>query len=158
MKWSLRKEHEFEPLPLVELTEDERHEFDGILRTVTQGQGAGVLKLDKEHVDSFQRSILAKCLIGRAKRFVGLSLSHPSSAEDACRAAERACAVCPLSIYFYDFACTLKQVGKVGEAKTVFREFLRRYETESLDPVGEATLRARDLAGAARHAREQTRE
>ena len=106
-------------------------------------------------------------MMGRAERFLiraGCgSLSIPMNAGDgyrpeygemACQAAAKACAVYPLSIYFYDFGCVLRQTGKSGEAKNIFTEFLRRVGTETLDPVMQITLKHRDVEQAVQHARE----
>jgi hypothetical protein len=158
MKWPFGKKNKLVALPPVELTEDERQECEAMLRSLTRSDDGSVAMIKEELADSFQRSIIALCLVGRAERFAILSMSEPASAEEACRAAAKACAVYPLSICFYDFACILQQVGRTAEAKTMFREFLRRYETESPDPIEEITLRRRDLAGAVRDAQEQIKE
>ncbi len=119
----------------------------------------------EELVDSFKRSIVALCMMGRAERFLllaGCGLLgfrrapegpiDPQSVEKACQAAAKACGVFPLSIYFYDFGCVLQRVGKEAEAKQMFAEFLRRVGNETLDPIMELVLKQRDIESAVRHA------
>jgi hypothetical protein len=72
----------------------------------------------------------------------------------ACQAAAKACGVFPLSIYFYDFGCVLRQVGKPEEARQMLGEFLRRLWTEVRDPIMQSTLKHRDFELAAYSARQ----
>jgi hypothetical protein len=139
------------PIGSVELTEDEQRECRSMLHLLTQTEG-GEYVIREDLVDSFNRSIVALCLMGRAERFLILSSSQPSGSEEACKAAAKACAIFPLSIYFYDFGCVLQRVGKRDEAKQMFAEFLRRYRTEDIDPIMQSTLSQRDGESASMHA------
>src|ERR1035437_1170092 len=154
------------PIDPVVLTEEEQQECQAMLRSLTKVEG-GYYGMRKELIDSFKRSIVALCMMGRAERFLimagcgslSVSLSagegyRPEYGEKACQAAAKACGVFPLSIYFFDFGCVLQQVGKSEEAIQMFREFLRRLETEVLDPVMQSTLNQRDVEQAVRHARQ----
>jgi hypothetical protein len=152
--WPFGKE-KMARLPIVELTEDERQECETFIRSVTHTEG-GEYAVRNEVADSFQRSLVALCLIGRAERFSLLADSRPEFAEEACRAGAKACAVYPLSIYAYDFACVLERLQKRDEAKVMFKEFLRRRDLEvSPDPVQQAVLNQRDIASAVHYARQQ---
>ena len=137
-----------------------------MLRSLIEVEG-GQSWMKEELIDSFKRSVVALCMMGRAERFLIMagcgSLSMPMSfrhppkpeyAEKACEAAAKACGVFPLSIYFYDFGRVLRQVGKSEDARLAFREFLRRVETETLDPIMTATLKQRDLDEAVQYARQ----
>lgn len=141
-------------LPAVELTEEESQECESMLRSLTRADGGEYL-IREEVADSFTRSIVALCLMGRAERFVLLAQSQPKFADEACSAGAKACSVFPISIYFYDFACVLKELRRWEESKVMFQEFLRRQESEQLGPVEQATLNQRDVAAAVRDAREQ---
>ena len=154
----------FEP---VVLTDGERQECQTMLHTLTQVEG-GYYAIREELADSFKRSIVALCMMGRAERFLiaaggGLLTGAPPTpgqryraeyGERACQAAAKACGVFPLSIYFYDFACVLRQVGRPEEANQMLGEFLRRLETEVLDPIMRSTLKRRDVDLAAQFARQ----
>jgi hypothetical protein len=150
------------PIDAVVLTEEEQQECQSMLRSVTQVEGGGYFATRKGLIDSFKRSVVALCMMGRAERFLILagcgSLTLPMTAgsryrseygEKACKAAAKACGVFPVSIYFYDFGCVLKQVGKPEEANQMFKEFLRRLETEVPDPIMQSTLNQRDVELAA---------
>jgi hypothetical protein len=141
-------------LPAVELTDDEQQDCEAFIRSLTQSEDDGYYVIRKDLEDSFKRSIVALCLMTRAERFA--VMSRPESAEEACMAAAKACAVYPLSIYFYDFACLLEGLQRQGEAKAMFEVFLRRRELErSLDPIQQTTLNQRDIAGAVRYAQQR---
>jgi hypothetical protein len=157
MKWPFKRNKSvpLTPLPVIQLTEEERLECEAMLRSFTQAPDGQHAVLKEGLADSFQRSIIALCLMGRAKRFLILSKSQPAAAEDACHTAAKVCAAYPLSIYFYDFGCILEQVGKTADATAMFREFLRRHDSERPGPIGEITLRQRDVIGAVRDARQQ---
>ena len=142
-------------LPSVELTDDERHECEAMIRSLTQAEDGGHWMIRNDVADSFERSIVALCLIERAKRFLAMATSQQEFAEEACRAAAKAASVYPLSIYFYDFACILQQLQKDEEAKLMFKEFLRRHESERPDRIQQFTLNQRDLVSAIRYARRQ---
>jgi hypothetical protein len=152
--WPFRNE-KMVPLAPVELTEDERQECETYIRSVTKAEG-GHYAVRKDVADSFQRSLIAVCLLGRAERFLVSADSHPESVEGACRAGAKACATYPLSINFYDFACILERLQKQEEAREIFKEFLRRRDLEvSPDPVQQIMLNERDVASAVRYARQQ---
>jgi hypothetical protein len=153
MKWPFgsKDRGRMAPISPVELTEDEQRECQAMLRSLTQTD-SGEYFVQEDVADSFKRSVIAFCLMGRAERFLIHSNSQRSYGEEACRTAAKACAIFPLSIYFYDFGCVLQQVGKQDEAKEMFREFVRRYRTEHLDAVMKSTLNQRDVESALRHA------
>jgi len=158
------------PLAPVVLTDEEMQECADMLRAILPKKNdSGSWFIKEGLLGSFKDSIVALCMMGRAERFLDLagcgSLSVPllspwirededyrlSQAEyknKACEAAAKACAVFPLSIYFFDFACVLQQVGKPEEARLLFAEFLRRHGTEQLDAIMQRTLNQRDLAAA----------
>jgi hypothetical protein len=79
-------------LPAVELSDEERQECEGMLRSLTHVDG-GHYVAPNEVADSIKRSIITLCLLGRAERFEALSQSQPEFAERACQAAAKACAV-----------------------------------------------------------------
>ncbi len=137
----------------VDLTEEEQNECQAMLRSLTKAEG-GEYVMREDLIASFKRSIIAVCMMGRAERFLILANSQPQYREEACRAAAKACAVFPLSIYLYDFGCVLDKAGRPSEAKQMFTEFLRRRGTETLDAIMQTTLNQRDVEGAVRHARE----
>jgi len=151
MKWSLGRRQKMQSIGPVVLTDEEERECQAMLRSMTQIEGKQCV-IREDLADSFQRSIVAQCMISRAERFLILANSQPEYRDQACQAAAKACAAFPLSIYFYDFGCILEQVGKSREAKQMFTEFLRRLRTETLDPVMKSTLDQRDVEQAARHA------
>ncbi|HVA69042.1 MAG TPA: hypothetical protein VNF45_06985 [Candidatus Binataceae bacterium] len=152
MKWPFKRD-KIAALPTVELTDDERQEAEAMIRSLTRTEdGVYVVRVDQ--ADSFNRSIVALSLLGRADRFLIMARSQAEFAEEACRTAAKACAVYPLSINFYEFACILQKLQRGEEAKAMFKEFLRRHESERPDPVQQIVLDSRDLAGAVRHARE----
>ena len=142
--------------PSVELTEDERQECESFIRSMTKAEG-GEYYFRKEVADSVQRSFIAMCLIGRAQRFAILAdPQKPELVDEACRAGAKACSIYPLSVNFYGFACVLEQLRKLDESKAMFKEFLRQRDLESSpDPVQQSVLRAQDIAGMTRHARQQ---
>ena len=87
------------PIGPVVLTDEEQHECETMLRSLTQAEG-GEYVIRKDIADSFKRSIVALCMMGRAERFLIFSGSQPEYKEQACLAASKACGVFPLSIYF----------------------------------------------------------
>jgi len=153
MKWPFYGKQEMQPIGPVVLTDDEQRECQAMLHSLTQN-AEGEHYLREDIADSFQRSIVGLCMMGRAERFLILANSQPEYKEQACQAAAKACAVFPVSVYFYDFGCVLEQVGKLEEAKRAFAEFLRRLGTETLDPVMQFTLGQRNIEQAAQHARQ----
>ena len=135
MPWPFSRKKKMIPIGPVELTDDEMQECQAMIRSLTQAEG-GQYVMREDVADSFKRSIIAMCLMGRAERFLALSKN-----EAACQSAAKACAVFPVSIYFYDFGCILKGAGKGADARLMFQEFLRRHRNEQ--------PRAESAAGAA---------
>jgi hypothetical protein len=152
MKWPFARRQKMSLIEPVFLTDDEQEECQTMLKSLTQADG-GYYAIREDLADSFRRSIIALCMMGRAERFLILCDSQPEYKELACQAAAKACGVFPLSISFYDLGHILNRVGKPGEAKQMFAEFLRRLGTEMLDPVMQSTLNQRDIEQAAQHAR-----
>jgi hypothetical protein len=140
------------PFDPVVLTDEEQQDCQAMLRSLTQTEGDGSWYIKQELHDSFNRSVIALCMMGRAERFLILSGSNPEYREQACQAAAKACAIFPLSIYFYDFGRILQRVGKIDEARQMFTEFLTRNGTEVVDPIMQVILKKRDAAGAAEQA------
>ena len=127
------------PLPTVTLTADEQSECQRLWRsTFPKADGAWYLRPDI--VEPFNRAMIALCMMGRADRFA--ILSRPA---DACEAAAKACAIYPLSAYFFDLACLLENAGREADAKTMFDEFLRRHQANQPDAVDRLLLKTRDL-------------
>jgi hypothetical protein len=180
MQWSFSKHGEWAPIYPVVLTNDERNECQAMLDSFAR-DGDQIAVMKQEHADSFRRSIIAFCLMGRAERTLILagrgtlvrsdrgSVSpcltladcgpcDPEVAEKASEAAAKACGIFPLSIYFYDFACVLQNIGRAAEAAQMFSEFLRRADTEVLDVVMQVTLKQRNVAEAIQRAHEFLRK
>jgi TolA-binding protein len=146
MGWPFTRKEKMVPIGPVALTDDERQEAEAMLRSLAQARGGDWL-IREDVQDAFQRSIIAMCLMARADRFIILS-----QAEAACQSAAKACAVFPVSIYFYDFGCILTKAGKAADARKMFQEFLRRYRNETPDAMMRITLSQRDMEAAVRHA------
>jgi hypothetical protein len=155
MRWPFGRQDKMRPLPTVVLTEDEQRECQDHWRAMTQAPEGHYGAIREDLLDSFQRWVVGDCLMGRAERFLILCNSQPEYKEQACQAAAKACAVFPVFIYWYDFACVLKQVGKRADAKQMFREFLRRHELETADPMMQLILNQRDVEAAVQHARDE---
>jgi hypothetical protein len=153
MKWPFTRRQKMSLIGPVVLTDDEQQECQTMLKSLTQAEG-GHYAIREDLADSFKRSIIAMSMMGRAERFLILSNSQPEYRELACQAAAKACGVFPISISFYDFGHVLYRVGKSGEAKQMFAEFLRRLGTETLDPVMQSALNHRNIEQATQHARE----
>jgi len=149
--WPFRRRQEMAPIPDVELTAEELEECRTCMHSFTRSE-EGAAYMRKEHIEPFTRSVAAFCLMGRAERFLIGSSSHPENKRKACEAAAKACAVFPISIYFYDFALILEGAGERLEARKAFAEFLRRYETEELGPVERLWMSQRDVNAAILHA------
>lgn len=154
-------------IPPVVLTDDEQEDCQRTIRELTKADdGEWVVK--KEHAESFQRGIIAHCLMSRAERFLGLAggsavhitfhlpyyspgLSLDNElAEKACVSAAKACAIYPLPIYFFDFGCILYQIGKMDEAKIAFSNFLSTLEKCKLDPMAQSWNQTRDIPSSER--------
>lgn len=179
MKWPFGKDRKKKVLPIgpVVLSDEEMHECEDVLRAMLPEKDGGHWCIKEELLDSFRASTVALCMMGRAERFLRAagcgSLSVPLVSpwittthtagqvsqtdfkNEACKAAAKACAVFPVSIYFYDCGCVLQQTGRSDEAKEMFREFLRRVGTEALDPIMQSTLNQRDVEQAIQHARQR---
>ena len=154
MRWPFRKREETRPVVgAVALTDDEQEECQALWQTLTRADG-GYYAMPEDLIDPFKRSIIALCLMGRAERFLILSPDQQSCGQ-ACEAAAKACAIFPLSIYFYDFAVVLKRSGRVDESKAMFGECLRLSQTEKIGPVEQITLRQRDVEALLQHARRE---
>jgi hypothetical protein len=154
MKWPFGGKQKIASIAPVVLTDEEQQECQAMLVSLLQAED-GSYVMREELIDSFKRSIVALCMMGRAERFVILANSDQQYRERACEAAAKACSAFPLSIYFYDFGCILKRPGKLGEAKKMFAEFLRRQATEALDPIMRSVLNQRDVERAVEHAKQE---
>ena len=152
--WSFKRKEGTGTLPVVELSPEEQEEISAMRRSFSQGEG-GTFYTKREHVDSFERSIAGLSLMGRAERFLILGCSRPEYMKKACEAAAKACAIFPISIYFYDFACILDAAGEQSDARKMFAEFLRRFETEELGSVEQIIMRQRDVDEAVARARKE---
>lgn len=130
------------------LTKEEEEECRTLFRSLFPEQPDGSWFVKEDIADEFHRSWIAFALIGRAERLCAMG-----SAEEACRSAAKACAVYPLFIYFYDFACILDEVRKKDEARAMFGECLRLYDLKRLTPMDEVILKQRDVEAALQHAR-----
>jgi hypothetical protein len=153
MKWPFTRRQKMSLIGPVVLTDDEQQECQRTWTSLTQAEG-GYYAIREDLADSFKRSIIASCMMGRAERFLILSNSQPEYRELACQAAAKACGIFPISINFYDFGHILYGVGKHGEAKEAFAEFLRCIGTETLDSVMQFALNQRNIDQATKHARE----
>jgi len=157
-------------VPVV-LTDEEQEECEQTIRELTQSdEGRCVVK--KEIAESFQRGMIAHCLMSRAERFLiaaGGSAVHitfhvpyyspehrldDDLGERACVSAAKACAIYPLPIYFFDFGCILYQIGKMEEAKVAFSTFLRGLEQVEPEPLTEIWQKQRNIQSSARLAKE----
>jgi hypothetical protein len=152
-RWPFGRE-KMVPVPHVELTEDEINDCNARLKALRETAGESYF-IREELAESYQRNIVAQCLMSRAEKFMIMARSQPEYVEEACRAAAKACAFEPLSIHFYDYGCILQRLQRTSDSKLAFREFLRRRETEQPDPVQQIFLDQRDLAEAVSYARQQ---
>jgi hypothetical protein len=105
--------------PKVTLTPEERTEAERFL-CLLASQGDD-LRLPNTIADDFKHCMIAWSVIGRAECFA-IQEDWPAAAA----AAAKACAIFPHPIYFYDFACILRNAGKTADARMMFTEFLRR--------------------------------
>jgi hypothetical protein len=151
-------------LPEVVLTDEEHQECQEFVRSIVKSDD-GEWAVKEEFADAMLRSMIAVCLMGRAERLLAeaggdqissmLHIPHfgdgsleSNRVEQACITAAKACAIFPLSIHFYDFGCLLLQVGKLGEAKVAFAQFLSSTEFDTSDPVRQIWLKQRDTVSA----------
>lgn len=168
MENSQQDQNEVHPIGTVILTDEEQQEcqermrfFLAVGREQAEGE-EGRLVVKEDHAETFQRGVIAYSLMRRAERllemaggsavYTGLHVPHfcgaslePDLAEKACATAAKACAIFPLSVHFYDFACILIQVGKSDDAKVVFSTFLAKVAADHSDPVMQGWLKTRNL-------------
>lgn len=154
--WPFKKNRGLVKLPDVVLTKEERDECESFIRSMTHSDG-GANYVRADLADSFQRYFMSICLFGRAERFKILSSGEPSNATKACEAAAKACAIFPISSSFYEFALILAGVGKKGEARAMFEEFLRRVGAEELNDVEKLAMKRLDSNEAIARAKEALR-
>ncbi|MGD0840671.1 MAG: hypothetical protein ABSA32_05890 [Candidatus Acidiferrales bacterium] len=149
------------------LTEEEARECQRFIRSLTVTD-AGSITVRSDFADTANRLLTAVCLIGRANRFLisagfvpvelGVGRGDPSLTNyddyvaGAVETFAKACAIYPLSISFYDFACILRAVGYKEEAKATFAEFLRRHATIPIKAHEKLLFEGRDVARAVRDA------
>ncbi len=140
--------------PDITLSEEELVECESCWRTLFPPDPSGGAWYMKEgFLEPLKRSVMAFALIGRAERFAILAYKQPECRARACETAAKACAVYPLSAYFYDFAAILERVGHIEEARAIFSTFLRQPEAGPVREIDEAMLRQRDIAAMMTHAR-----
>lgn len=154
MKWPFSRKPKRQLISPVVLTEEEQRECNAVLQSIEHKNKEGEWVVRKDIAESFERNMVAVCLMGRAERFAMLSKANPEYKEQACQAAAKACAVFPFSVYMYDFGCILEDVGRPEEAREAFAEFLRRLGTEGLDPVKQFEIGKRNLDEAVARARQ----
>lgn len=155
------------------LTDEEADECQRFIRSIAVTE-EGRLAVPNEIVDSFQRVLIAFCLMGRVDRFLILvgfwpvasgigdgDPSGPDYEENVAKAIEtsaKACAIYPISIILYDFASILRAVGYKEESKATFAEFLRRYNTIPIKPHEELLFAGHDIDNAVRDATNEISE
>jgi hypothetical protein len=142
-------------VPGVTLTEDEHEECQAFVTSMIPPSDEGQWAMRKDLVETFKRNLVAKCMMGRAKRFAILAQEQPKFRGKACEAAAKACAVYPLSAYFYDFACILDQLGEEQEASVMLANFLRRHAAEPVNEVDTIALKEHDVTTMVRQAKER---
>lgn len=141
-------------LPDVQLTEEELGEFKDQWRALFPPTADGAWAMREDLIEPFKLNMMAMCLIGRAERFALLARTDSQYRARAYEAGAKACALYPLSAYFYDFAAILEQFGSMDEARTLYAQFLRQPEAGPVREVDELTLHQRDIAQMVAHARE----
>jgi hypothetical protein len=109
--------------PPITLTEDEQRDCQAALNSVIPTNPEGVWYMAKELAEPFQKSVIALCMMNRARRFALANQPH-----EACNAAAKACAVHPMYAHWYDFARILESLGKFDNATRAFTEFLRLHD------------------------------
>jgi hypothetical protein len=135
MRWPFgrkKKDSPTVPLPTVALTDDEHRECQAYLRSAIPQSDQGAWAGPAEVVELYKRSLVADCLMGRARRFAA-----QQRLVEAFEAATKACCIDPQSLRHYDFGRILDAAGKVAEARTLFAEFLRRDDLEQTLDSGE---------------------
>ncbi|HYB61240.1 MAG TPA: hypothetical protein VEH50_07155 [Methylomirabilota bacterium] len=149
------------------LTDEEADECQRFMNSVTEID-SGSYFVRPDLADTMRRLFTLICLMGRADRFMILAgflpltmgvgsgdPSRPDYEENVARAIEtaaKACAIYPLSISLYDFACILRGVGYYEEAKVTFAEFVRRYDAAPIKPHERSFFEGRDVCRALRDA------
>ena len=139
-------------LPDLVLTEDELKECQDHWRAHFAASAEGQWVVKEVLKESFQRNVIATCLIGRAERFAILANGQPEYSVKACEAGAKACVAYPLSAYFYDFATILEQFGRQQEARALFAEFLRKPEAGPMPELDDIILAQRDIGAMVEHA------
>ena len=157
------------------LSDEEQQECQETLRLFlaagkAQEDEEGELVFKTEFAEKFQRSIIANSLMSRAERFLSMAGGSTlnatfripcisvtpvdqSLAEKACVAAAKACSIFPFSMYFYDFGCILQRIGKEGEARTAFTQFLGKIEVDQADSAMQPWLGSRNIEACVQWAR-----
>jgi hypothetical protein len=144
----------FEPLAIVVLTEEERSECESLLRSLHPPDQQ--IAVPKEDADEFKRSFIALALIGRAERLSIVSRAGGTvTAQEAATTAVKACTIYPLSVYFFECARILEELGQSNDAEAMYREFIRRRGIERPTPVGETVLAQHDIGALLETARER---
>ena len=139
----------------VTLTEEEHQECQAFMTSMIPPSDEGQRVMRGDLVEPYKRNLVAMCLMGRAKRFAILARTQRQFRAKACEAAAKACAVYPLSAYFYDFACILDELGEEQEATVMLANFLRRHEAEPVNEVDKVALNERDVTTMVRQAKER---
>ena len=143
-------------LPDVNLTSEELAECQTHLGALFPSTHEGAWHMKEELVEPFRRSMMAMSLIGQAKRFALLARRQPEQRSKACETAAKACALYPLSAYFYDFAELLEGFGIREEARTLYAQFLQQPEAGPVQEIDEILLGQRNIAGMVAHAKQVT--
>jgi len=181
MENSQHHEDEVYSVGTVALTDEEHQECQETLHFFLstwreeEDDQEGEFVIRKDFAETFQRSIIAYSLMGRAERFLCMAGGSaiqatlhipcicvtpidPVLAEKACVTAAKACSAFPFSMHFYDFGCILQQVGKEGEAAIAFKEFLGRIEFDLADPWKRSWLNQRSILACMQFARKMVQE
>lgn len=132
-----KSEQPMVPFPTVTLTDDEHRECQAYLKSVIPQSEEGAWYMPNEVADVFVRGLVAVCMMGRAQRFALLRRFA-----EACEAASKACCIDPQCAHCYEFARILEAAGKEAEARTMFAEFLRRYDADQQNDADENSDRA----------------
>lgn len=140
-------------LPDITLSEEELAECESHWRALFPPGSGGTWYAKEGFLEPLKRSMMAFALIGRAEQFTLLADQQPEYRARACETAAKACAVYPLSAYFYDSAVILERVGHLEEARALFSVFLLQPEAGPVREIDEAMLHQRDIAAMMTHAR-----
>ena len=146
MKWPFERKNREAPMvpfPSVALTDEEHRECQEYLRSVIPQSDEGAWYMPKEAADIFERSMIAQCMMGRAERFAILR-----QFAEACQAAAKACCIDPQCTHYYEFGRILEAAGKDVEARSMFVEFLRRYDADQQNDANKNPDRAAEIRSA----------